>query len=275
MKQSKSIAIYTPDVFNMTHPGATEEDYNAANNRNIILDRLFSENSELDSIKFVIIDEKYIQWLNRNRLENSGDARKQYVQSLNEKKLNALWEKYGMHEEIRVFCLPVKFMFSKPTTSHYVDLSINIENLKRIEKKIAAECGIPENQLMVYHNIFSPNTLLDEEACGKIMNMAQRYLCFNDFLKYDEFKVQEVPVGMDAAILFMLVGYRKIIPREVTRNFYNKNIRKDPLLDTELNIAFISKQLEKGTITYNQVLSTNILTVGEAFAFADLLNNTM
>lgn len=260
----KNIAIYSYQAYKMTHPENTDDDYFNANNIFKIMGKVFSSNQDVSSIRFTIIDEDYFNWLKKARLDNGPDARKQYMQSVSDKRQNELWQMYGLHQTIDLYSIPVRFTFSKPTLGNYTNLKMSLENVKRIENKIESNCRLPKGSVMVFHNIFDEFTLFEGGHYDELVDMASQYMNNNEFIKNPDFDVQRVVPQSTDAYFHVIVAYRVAIPREVNRNFYVNEISSTRITDCLIDREYISKQIERATVTYATALSQNLMTLEDA-----------
>ena len=260
----KNIAIYSYDAYKATHPENTDEDYMKANNIFSIMEKVFSTNPEVSSIRFTMIEDDYLKWLEKSHLENNPDSRKQYMQTTSDKRQNELWKMYNLHQTIDLYSIPTKFTFSKPILGNYTNLKIALENVKRIENKIMSNCRLPKSSIMVFHNIFDDATLGKPGFYDELVNMASQYLNENEFIKNQEYDVQRVLPETTSTFFHVIVAHRVEIPREITRDYYVNEVCSKRVIECNLDKEYISKQIERGTVTYANAITNKLFTLDDA-----------
>lgn len=264
MAKVKNIAIYTYDTYSATFPENSWEDYVETNEIGNVLKKVFTMNEDATSVKFVVYDQEYLDWIKKMKMENEATARKDYMRTLTEKKLVELWEKYGLNNIIAVHSVPVELRFPHASDGRRLQLKIDEDSADKIAKHIEKKCKQPKGSIFVLPDLLSPNNIYPQEPYDKIYEVVSEKMINDNEIDYNSLSQQECPSGAKKGYYHLIIGSRIRLDREVPRKLFEERMANNILTHVRIEERFFEKYVEKAVNFQTEVLSPYIGTVDQA-----------
>lgn len=258
----KNIAIFSQDVYEETFPENSYEDFLRANDIFVVMDKIFRQNEDVETLKFIIMDDAYLTFLEKNHLPNNLDSRKAYMKILTPKVLNQTWDDYGMGTFLSYYFIPVQLNLARIPIDRINYVQIATESLRRIERKIESESGLDIGSVRLVDTLFSLEDLQKESIVNELEEIAATAF-MNETAATAPNYYEHGITDMSKKFLGMSILMHHVqIPREVTREFYYEFINPETkkISETKLDQDFINKHLSKGIKIDAEVLTKTLLS---------------
>ena len=175
--------VYTEDAYYKVYSDHTEENYEEACDMYMNPYRLIQTMEEschinIESIKFVVVDEEYFDWLNINNLEENQVNRLNYITSMNEEDIKRLWVKNEKDKYILNMCMPVTFFNENISNAikNEIELSNNLVN--NLKTKITKCMNLTSSKIYIHNKMYKPNVInaVEEEIYSYYFEIFNNYM---------------------------------------------------------------------------------------------------
>lgn len=229
-----SVTAYTEEVFYTSYPGTGEEEYEEVLHRplNVVLQSIENQMNHLkiNSMRKVVLDNEYIEWLKYKKKENNSDNRNLYATSLSDEEVERLWIKNRFNESFIAGYLIVSFSDMENGMREEAEINIVDESrLVEIRNLLAKEINVLAKDIAISSKLYRPDFFIE--------NIEQDYIDYligEDILKTNIISLKNSPKSNIYSTNHYINVCFKVMPLVIKTNvpcFYN---REDILNEVDL-----------------------------------------
>lgn len=261
----KKVAIYDYGVYQQTNPENTRTDFENANDIYKVMNKIFSSDPEVTSIRFVVIDDEYLKYIEKNGYENNPDARKTYIQALSTQTLDLLWKKHNVGENVSLYFLPVKVTMANIPSDGRLSMQMELDSVRRIERKIESTNKLEKGSVRIVDTVFTIDDFNQyPELRSDVTEMAINAFHESGPILAEKYYEHDVPTEEKSFYALMLISHRIYVEREVTREFFDDYVVSRKILTNNLDTEFVGKHLERGLQMSAEMVGSRVVTAEEA-----------
>lgn len=226
--------LFGMDYFINNGYGTKEDYFNIKSPEDIAFEYINElQNVPLNKVKFAIIDDEYIEYLNKNKFKDTDEIRTKYAHELSDEKRNELWVKNEFDYAYDWGFLPLVVVNPDPdkkdSETSYVLSNATTNKIKKLihkEFKDYNEDGItydiPLNDFYVSPYLFNIDDLEDVEIATFLFEQGEAKL-HGEKVKIEKNKVkQNFYQDEPFALLGIMVVYRYKVPCILDTNYFEK-----------------------------------------------------